>query len=100
MICRRPYTISLARASRARDAQRNLLVRLNGPDRRDALKEHLDRRQISTEIYDPRPMHLQSCFASLRSKRGPASCRWGCPGDVGSASHHLRGSRKGKSYLC
>ena len=39
-------------------------------EKRDELRNFLSENDISTEIYYPRPLHLQDCFASLGHKKG------------------------------
>ena len=37
---------------------------------RDAVRDHLKQQQVATEIYYPRPMHLQECFGYLGHQPG------------------------------
>jgi dTDP-4-amino-4,6-dideoxygalactose transaminase len=39
-------------------------------DEREAVREHLKKANITTEVYYPVPMHLQECFANLGHKIG------------------------------
>lgn len=40
------------------------------PGQRDALRTFLQQEGVSTEVYYPLPLHLQTCFASLKYKKG------------------------------
>jgi dTDP-4-amino-4,6-dideoxygalactose transaminase len=50
-------------------------IRLRGTGRRDALREHLERNQVSSEIYYPLPLHQQGCFAEFADAACPVSER-------------------------
>jgi dTDP-4-amino-4,6-dideoxygalactose transaminase len=39
--------------------------------RRDALREHLTKQEVGTDLIYPVPLHLQKCYAHL--ERGPGS---------------------------
>lgn len=47
------------------------VVRIPGKNnKRDRLREHLQKKGISTEVYYPRPLHIQECFRELGYQQG------------------------------
>jgi dTDP-4-amino-4,6-dideoxygalactose transaminase len=53
---------------------------IRGP-RRDELMAHLKEAGVQTEIYYPRPMHLQACFAELGGREGQCPVAEACARD-------------------
>ncbi|MEE2044807.1 DegT/DnrJ/EryC1/StrS family aminotransferase, partial [Nocardiopsis tropica] len=50
--------------------ERAVYVHLVEVDDRDGLVAHLDAAGVGTEVYYPRPLHLQPCFAHLGHRPG------------------------------
>ncbi|HTU24481.1 MAG TPA: DegT/DnrJ/EryC1/StrS family aminotransferase [Pirellulales bacterium] len=55
--------------ARCRHVWNQYVVRIPG-GQRDALREHLSRAGVGTEIYYPVPLHLQQCFTELGYAKG------------------------------
>lgn len=53
-------------------------LRVPGPGRRDALRDHLKQRGIGHEIYYPLPLHQQTCFAHLPRVTLPVAEQLAC----------------------
>lgn len=64
-ITRTPRTVE-----RPGDSRGVYYVYLIEAEDRDRLVEHLERREVGTEVYYPTPLHLQPCFAYLGHSRG------------------------------
>jgi dTDP-4-amino-4,6-dideoxygalactose transaminase len=58
-----------AAPQRGRHVWNQYVVRVPG-GKRDALREHLTRSGVGTEIYYPVPLHLQQCFEGLNYAKG------------------------------
>ena len=56
--------ITPAAEPRGRHVWNQYVIRVKGGDR-DALRAHLQKHGVGTEIYYPVPLHLQKCFAHL-----------------------------------
>ena len=54
---------------RGRHVWNQFVIRVSD-GRRDALRAHLTKCNVGTEIYYPVPLHLQKCFASLNYAKG------------------------------
>ena len=54
---------------RCRHTWNQYVIRVSN-GQRDALREHLTKTKIGTQIYYPVPMHEQDCFLDLGSTRG------------------------------
>ncbi len=54
-------------ATKCRSVYNQFVVKV---DKREALRKHMARDGIGTEVYYPVPMHLQKCFEYLGYKRG------------------------------
>ncbi|NBT49314.1 MAG: hypothetical protein EBT07_16135 [Actinobacteria bacterium] len=61
-------------ASEGEHTWNQFVIRVVGPGKRDALREKLSSQGIQTEVYYPRAMHDQECFASGKGNF-PASTR-------------------------
>ena len=46
------------------------VIRIPGKDRRDRLREALQTKGLGTEVYYPRPLHVQDCFHNLGHREG------------------------------
>ena len=46
------------------------VVRIPGQGRRDRLREALQAKGLGTEVYYPRPLHVQECFRNLGHREG------------------------------
>ena len=60
-------TVSVPQATESRHVFNQYVDRV---PRRDELREHLRSHEIGSEVYYPRPMHLQECFAYLGYQSG------------------------------
>ncbi len=57
-------------ATPARHIWNQYILRVRG-GRRDALREHLSKNDIGTDIYYPVPLHQQECFARIKGDALP-----------------------------
>ncbi|MFM8655244.1 MAG: DegT/DnrJ/EryC1/StrS family aminotransferase [Verrucomicrobiota bacterium] len=46
------------------------IVRIPGREKRDRIRESLQEKGVGTEVYYPRPLHVQDCFRDLGYREG------------------------------
>jgi dTDP-4-amino-4,6-dideoxygalactose transaminase len=46
------------------------IVRIPGREKRDRIRESLQKKGVGTEVYYPRPLHVQECFKDLGYREG------------------------------
>ncbi len=55
--------VILPAALQSRHVYNQFVIRTRDPETRDALRTHLEKQGVGTEIYYPIPLHLQKCFS-------------------------------------